>query len=70
MVSEFDQIDKIISKHKEAIRLLLRLKNTLPQPRYTTRTVEDAWGQPMVVRTPIEGSLEKTQKNCRKRIVR
>lgn len=49
-----DQIDKIISKHKEAIRLLLRLKRVLPKNRYTSRTVENAWGQPVVIRTPIE----------------
>ena len=49
-----DQIDKIISKHKESIRLLLRLKRVLPKNRYTSRTVENAWGQPVVIRTPIE----------------
>ncbi len=49
-----DQIDKIISKHKESIRLLLRLKRVLPKDRYRKRTVEDAWGQPVVIRTPIE----------------
>ena len=50
-----DQIDKIISKHKESIRLLLQLKRVLPKNRYTSRTVENAWGQPVVIRTPIEG---------------
>ena len=50
-----DQIDKIISKHKESIRLLLQLKRVLPKNRYRSRTVENAWGQPVVIRTPIEG---------------
>ena len=49
-----EQIDKIISKHKESIRLLLRLKRVLPKDRYRTRTAENAWGQPVVIRTPIE----------------
>ena len=49
-----EQIDKIISKHKESIRLLLQLKRVLPKNRYTSRTVENAWGKPVVIRTPIE----------------
>ena len=50
-----EQIDKIISKHKESIRLLLRLKRVLKTNRYKSRTAENAWGQPVVIRTPIEG---------------
>ncbi len=49
-----EQIDKIISKHKESIRLLLQLKRVLKTNRYKSRTVENAWGQPVVIRTPIE----------------
>ena len=50
-----EQIDKIISKHKESIRLLLRLKRVLKTNRYKSRTDQNAWGQPVVIRTPIEG---------------